>query len=280
MKTQLYQLITMVLITMLIAFSSLAQESFKLEYKFEKGKTYRYKEVSSGKMTQEMMGKEMKMSSEGEKVVKFIVDDVSNTGDITFTASTDSMKIFSSTPTGDTTIYPKELLDKRTTLTFSKKGKKLSEQIIDSVKQAGRMASMAPAELVKFPILPDDTIAIGKTWNSLTVDTVDRMGGKILSTSDIEYTLVGKENKLGYDCLKISFKGKTEAEGKASVQGMELMIEGSGKMSGSFFYDPKLGIVVYEDTEVDSEMTMATTGEQAMLIPITQFAKNIRTLVK
>ncbi|MDI6803667.1 MAG: hypothetical protein QME58_07450 [Bacteroidota bacterium] len=280
MKTQLAQLVSMVLITMLIATSVVAQESFKLEYKFEKGETYRYKDVTSGKMTQEMMGKEMKMSSEGEKVVKFIVDDVSKTGDFTITTSTDSMKIFSSTPMGDTTIYPKELLDKCTVAIFSKKGKKLSENVIDSIKQSSRLAGMASVEPIKFPILPDDAIAIGKTWNSLTVDTVDRMGGKVLTTTDIEFTLVGKEEKLNYDCLKITFKGKTEIEGKASVQGMELMIEGSGKMNGSFYFDPKFGIVVFEETEIDSEMTMATTGEQAMLIPITQFAKNIRTLVK
>ncbi|MDP2208518.1 MAG: hypothetical protein Q8K98_07065 [Bacteroidota bacterium] len=280
MKKQLSQLVSMVLIILLIASVAVAQESFKLEYKFEKGKTFRYKDISSGKMTQEMMGKEMKMSSEGEKVIKIIVDDVSKTGDITITTSTDSMKVFSSTPMGDTTIYPTELLNKRTVVTFSNKGKILLEQVIDSIKQTGRMASMAPTEPVKFHILPEDAKAIGTIWNSLTVDTVDRMGGKVLTTSDIEYTLVGKEKKLGYDCLKISFKGKTEIEGKASVQGMELMIEGSGKINGSFYFDPKLGLVVFEDTEVDSEMTMATTGEQAMIIPITQFVKNTRTLVK
>lgn len=280
MKAQLSKLITIVIITMLIVFSSAAQESFNLEYKFEKGKTYRYKEVSSGKMTQEMMGKEMKMSSDGEKVVKFTVNDVSKNGDITITASTDSMKIFSSSPMGDTTIYPKELLDKRVVFTFSKKGKKLSEQIVDSIKQGGRLTSITPAELVKFPILPDNSVAIGQTWNSVTVDTVDRMGGKVITTTDIELTLVGKENKLDYDCLKISFNGKTESEGKARVQGMDLMIEGSGKLSGNYYFDPKLGVIVFEEIEIDTESTMATTGEQAMIIPITQYSKNVRTLVK
>lgn len=280
MKTKISQLVTMVLIIMLITSSSVAQESFKLEYKYEKGKTYRYKDVSSGKMTQEMMGREMKMTSEGEKVVKYVVDGVAKTGDITIITSTDSMKIFSSTPMGDTTIYPTELLNKRTAVTFSKNGKMLSEQIIDSVKMAGRIAGMAPTEPIKFHILPDEAKAIGAIWNSVTVDTVDRMGGEVLTTFDIDYTLVGKEEKLGYDCLKISFKGKTEVEGKASVQGMELMIEGSGKINGSFYFDPKLGIVVFEETDVDSETTMATTGEQAMIIPITQLAKNTRTLMK
>lgn len=280
MKKQLSVLVTMVLIIILITSSSVAQESFKLEYKYEKGKTYRYKDVTTGKMTQEMMGREMKMNSEGEKVMKFIVDNVSKTGDITITASTDSMRIFSSTPMGDTTIYPKELLDKRTSLTISKKGKKLSERIIDSVKQAGMIASMVPTEPIKFYILPDDAKAIGAIWNSITVDTVDRMGGKVVTTTDIEFTLIGKEKKNDYDCLKITLKGKTETEGKASVQGMELMIEGSGKMNGNYYFDPKLGIVVYEEMEIDSETTMATTGEQAMIIPITQFAKNTRTLVK
>lgn len=280
MKKQLSLLVSMVLINILFVSTSVGQESFKLEYKFEKGKTYRYKEVSTGKMTQEMMGREMKMSSEGEKVIKFIVGDVSKTGDINITASTDSIKIFSSTPMGDTTIYPIELLDKRIEVTFSKKGKKISEKIIDSIKSANRIVSMAPNEPIKFPILPDDATEIGKTWNSLTVDTLNRMGGEVLNTTDIELTLVGKEKILGYDCLKITFKGKTETEGKASIQGMELMIEGSGKVSGSFYFDPKLGIVVYEETEIDTETTMATTGEQAMIIPITQLAKNTRTLLK
>jgi hypothetical protein len=257
-----------------------AQETYKLEYKFEKGKTYRYKEVTSGYITQEMMGKEIKMKNETNSVNRLLVDDVTKNGGAVLIISADSMKVFSSSPRGDTTMIINELVGKRTKVTISNIGKIEKREVLDSVKLMGRAAGAAQRESIQFPQLSDKPLKIGDTWIASTSDTLEQMGGKITVASSYEYKLVGKEKKDIHDCFKVSFTGKVTTEGKASVQGMEFFIDGSGKNSGTIFFDQKAGLVVHEETASDTETNMATTGEQQMIIPITQSTKSLRSLLK
>ena len=257
-----------------------AQDTYKLEYKFEKGKTYRYQDITKTDMTQEMMGKEMKIKSESNVVNRLVVDDVTKNGNAILLISADSMKVFSSTPMGDTTIIMSELIGKRTKVVLSNLGKIENREIVDSVKITGRAAGAAQREAIQFAKLSDKVVKIGETWTATTQDTVNQMGGKIAVTGNYEYTLLGQEKKDDRNCLKITYTGKTTTEGKAKMQGMEFFIDGSGKTSGTIYFDAKAGLVVYEETLNDSETNMALTGEQQMIIPITQVTKSIRTLIK
>lgn len=270
---------TMIILILSITFAY-AQESYKLEYKFEKGKTYLYKDFTTGDMTQEMMGKEMKMKNESNAVIRLVVDDVTKDAKAVLLVSTDSLSVFSSTPIGDTTMIMNELIGKRTKVVLSSTGKIEKRETIDSIKLMGRASGAAQREGIKFAQLSDKPVKIGETWTSSTQDTVNQMGGKILVSSDFDYSLAGKEKKNGFDCLKITYKGKTTTEGKGNMQGMEFFIDGSGKINGTFFFDPKTGLLVYEETNSESETNMATTGEQSMIIPITQVTKSIRNLLK
>jgi hypothetical protein len=271
--------ITMIILILSITFAY-AQESYKLEYKFEKGKTYLYKDFTTGDITQEMMGREIKMKNESNAVIRIVVDNVAKDREATLLVSADSLSVFSSTPRGDTTMTMNEMIGKRTKVILSSTGKITKIETIDSIKLMGRAMGGAQREGIKFAQLSDKPVKIGETWTSSTQDTVNQMGGKIVVTGNHEYTLVGKEKKDGYDCLKITFTGKTTTEGKASVQGMEFFIDGSGKVNGTFFFNPKAGLLIYEETNTDSETNMATTGEQSMIIPITQVTKSIRNLLK
>lgn len=257
-----------------------AQDTYKLEYKFEKGKTYRYQDVTKTDMTQEMMGKEMKIKSESNVVNRLVVDDVTKNGNAVLLISADSMKVFSSTPMGDTTIIMSELIGKRTKVVLSNLGKIENREIVDSVKITGRAAGAAQREAIQFAKLSDKVVKIGETWTATTQDTVNQMGGKIAVIGSYEYKLLGQEKKDDRNCLKITYTGKTTTEGKAKMQGMEFFIDGSGKTSGTIYFDAKAGLVVYEETNSDSETNMALTGEQQMIIPITQVTKSIRTLIK
>lgn len=258
-----------------------AQESYKLEYKFEKGKTYRYKDVTSGSMTQEMMGREMKMRNESNTVVKLVVDNLTKDKNIVLLISADSARVFSSSPRGDTTIYLKELIGKRTKVTISNLGKITNRETIDTVEiSGGRLTSAAQREALKFPILSEKPVKVGDSWSTANIDTMDQMGGKIIVTSDVEYKVVGKEKKNGTDCLKMTFNGKSTTEGKGVVQGMEFFIDGSGKVNGTLYFDVKAGLVIEEESNTDSETNMATTGEQQMIIPMTQTSKSMRTYIK
>jgi hypothetical protein len=277
---KLFNSIITLSVLLLLITSLNAQENYKLEYKFEKGKTYRYQDVTKTDMTQEMMGKEMKIKSESNIVNRLVVDDVTENGNAVLLISADSMKVFSSTPMGDTTMILSELIGKRTKVILSHLGKIENREIVDSVKLMGRAAGAAQRESIQFPKLSDKVVKIGDTWTATTEDTVNQMGGKIAVTGNFEYKLLGQEKKDGCDCLKITFTGKTTTEGKATMQGMEFFIDGSGKTSGTIYFDAKAGLVVYEETNSDSETNMALTGEQQMIIPITQVTKTVRTLFK
>jgi hypothetical protein len=180
---KLFNSIIMLSVLFLFIVSLKAQDTYKLEYKFEKGKTYRYLDLTKTDMTQEMMGKEMKIKSESNIVNRLIVDDVTENGNAVLLISADSMKVFSSTPMGDTTIVLSELIGKRTKVILSNLGKIENREIVDSVKLMGRATGAAQRESIQFPKLSDKVVKIGDIWTATTQDTVNQMGGKLVTMS-------------------------------------------------------------------------------------------------
>jgi hypothetical protein len=255
-----------------------AQESYSLQYTLEKGKTYRYLDLSTMKTTQEMMGQEMKISTVSRAVNRIVVDDVLSDGSMVLISSSDSSRLSMSSPRGDTTMVLSNIIGKRTKVTLGKLGKTSDRTVIDSVKMEG-MVRGAQREAARFHRFSEKPVKPGESWKSNSVDTVDMMGGKTVNTSTLEYTLVGREQKLGRECLKITYVGNTSMNGKGRMMGSELFIEGTSKLSGVVYVDPARGINVYEEGKLESESTAAVTGQQNMTIPITQSAQTTRTLL-
>ncbi len=267
------------LLTILFALSAAgilkAQESYKLKYNFEKGKTYKYLASTTGNVTQSMMGQEMKIGIDSKIYLKI---ETENAGEnFSLITSIDSGSVRTNMPMKDTTVSLKEIEGKRTRLLLEKNGKISKKEVIDSVKTG--MESMGLNEMTKFAVLPEKDFKFGETWNNQDIDSVDMMGGKIKTTSNIDYTLLGRIDTLGHNCLKIGFAGKTSSEGSTKIMGMELFIEGNGKTSGMVYFNAAKGLVVYVEALTDNEMTMAATGEQNMIIPITQSMVSKQTLL-
>lgn len=279
MKKQ--NIITLTLLLVVSIFYLNAQEKAKLEYKFEKGKTYIYRDETIGDITQEMMGREMKLKNESKTVIRIKVEDTDKDKKSTLIISADSVIVRSLSQMRDTTITVKELEGKRTKIVISNLGKILNRETIDSVKIGSRMAAMANREAISFPELPAGPIRAGEKWKSTRVDTTSPdNSGQMIVTKDIEYTFVGKEKKNNIECYKISFTGTSSTEGKFNMQGMEFYIEGSGKINGSFYFDQKLGLVLESENTTESEMTYASVGENPMTIPVTQKILSKSTLIK
>lgn len=274
-------LITLILLLGISTLYLYSQEKIKLEYKFEKGKTYLYKDATTGDMTQEMMGREMKMRNESSSLIRIVVEDTDKSKKSTLIISADSVMVRSSTPMRDTTMSVKEVEGKRTRILVSNLGKVLKREIIDSVKISGRVSALASREAINFPELPENSVSIGDKWKSTEIDTTSPdNSGQMVVTKDIEYTLVGKEKKNNHDSFKITYTGNSTTEGKFNMQGMEFYIEGSGKINGSFYFAPKLGLILELESTTESETTYATVGENPMTIPTTQKIVTKRTLVK
>jgi len=276
-----YSRISLIVIAIVLSVSIIfTQESYKLEYKFQKGKTYRYSHITNSNITQEMMGKEMKMTNASDMTMRVVVDSVASDGNTALIVSVDSAKNTTKSPMMDTTMILNNIIGKRTKITVSKIGAILSREVIDTIKNEGKMGGGSQRGMASPTKLPDKEVKVGEKWNSTTVDTIESMGGKIVHTSNVEYTLGGKEKKQNHDCLKIDYTGTSSDTGKMMMNGMELFVEGTGKVKGTVYFDHKLGLIVLDESTSDNEQTMAITGQQNMTIPMSVTSKSTKTLLE
>ncbi len=277
-RRQLVEKYIFVLFFFLMQASS--QETFRLEHKFEKGKTYRYKDFITSKVTQEMMGTETRVDTKNDFVHRIVVDSVTENGNAILILSLDSARMSIQQKKLDTTIIVNEIIGKRKKIMLSKLGEVLQKVMIDKIKIGNEMVGDVTNETISFPIFTDKELQIGDKWKSTSNDTIDFMGSKIAVKTNTSYKIAKKETKLDHECLKIEYEAETESEGKTTMQGVELYIESSGDIEGVIYFDPNAGLIIYEETETDESTTLATSGPQAMMIPITQTSKLVRTIVK
>jgi hypothetical protein len=267
--------------TLFLSVNASAQEKFLLEYKYIKGKTYRYQEDSKYQSVQEISGQEIKATGSTFSLMKMIVQDVSDSGDLTIISSLQDYWVTSKSPYMDTTMVMKDLLNRDIQMVISKKGKMMGNKLLDTVKTGKDFIGKGDAlfnvykEIVRFP---DKVLKMGDTWQDERTDTTK--GTQMVTRTEMVYTLLGIEEKNGHTCLKTVFKGKTEIGGKMNQMGMEFFMEGSGETSGTLWFDKETSIIISKESTNDQDMTMALTGQMQMTIPITSTTTSKFTLIE
>ena len=279
MKTLSLKIIFIIGISFVFTTNILSQEAYNLHYKFSKGKAYLYKNYTDLNSTQEVMGQKMKFNTNSQSVIRFHVNNVADNGDADMTISFDSLTVRTYMMGRDTTLDLSSLIGKRAKATVTSLGKVEYYEMIDSVDEKYKMVSISNQVSQFFAQLAGTQIKEGETWNSNRVDTIKTMGSSIIDTTNFVYTLAGKETKLGHECFKIPFTTNLTMHGSGNMQGMDLYIDGTGKATGTVYFDVNSGLIVYSETNMDSNMTMSTSGEQSMVIPMTQSTKSTQTLV-
>jgi hypothetical protein len=255
-----------------------AQETFTLVHKLEKGKTYHYASTSASKMTQEMGGQEMHISMDARIVPSVTVEKVTPEGNIVMVYSADSAQTHVKAPNMDSTMVLSSLVGKRTRLTVSPTGEVISRETIDTIKVDRMMGGAGVRDVVRFPRLAAGPVKMGDKWDVTQGDTTELGAGKIVTTTKTAYTLAGKEKVQGHDCLKVTFAGTATVAGKGTMMGLELFVEGSGKTSGTLYFDAQKGLFVRNEAKVENETTMAATGQQNMTIPISSTTETVFSL--
>ena len=263
---------------LLLSLSS-AQTAYTLAYKFLPGKTYQYKSVSDGTVIQEMMGQEMKIENGSDMTVSISTETAGDDGSMSLITKLVEGSSRIKNPMQDTTIALTEMIDKRMRILVKADGSILGREIIDTVEAQRGMRGVSQREALRFHILPSKKVKQGETWSSTFTDTVDNMGGKIVNVVNSTYTFVGTEPKNGATCLKVDYTGTITVEGSGTMQGMDLYIEGGGKVAGTMYFDPSRGMVVLDESTTETESTIAVTGQQNMTIPISQKSKTVQTLL-
>jgi hypothetical protein len=274
MNTKTIKTFSLILLAFLFCARLSAQDNLNLKYKYKKGDSYRYNTSMDMNTNIEMMGQEMKTGSTANAIINFKVDKVEDNKDMVFIASIDSGVLKTHTPMIDTTVSLAALTGKKTKYVISELGKTKNREVIDTITDPVQQG-YANQGIFHLFVFPENQVKMGDTWSTQDSTSVDAMGGKVVNKTTINSVLAGKEEKLGYKCLKINFTGDVKSEGNANIQGQKVFIEGTGKISGTFYFDPAKGIVVYNESLTDMQMTMATTGQQNMIIPLNQSVKSI-----
>jgi hypothetical protein len=273
------KIIGLFLLLFIIQFQLNAQ-SYELKYDFQEGKTYLFSENTENDLTQSMMGNEMKIKSITRNFIRVTAEDETSRGTL-LNVSLDSAYASISMPMKDTSYNIDQLIGKRISILLSPEGEVLEREIIDTVDVEGDLTHQGNREAIQFlKFLPDKKVSVGESWIVNHVDTVAIMGGGTTMTSEMEFTVAGTEERDGYNVLKIPFTGKIMIEGEGSMMGFKFFIEGSGTNSGDFYFAPEEGLPIETILNQFFDITMAATGDQNMIIPITQEVKTTRKLVK
>jgi len=268
-----------IIIALFFCMTIYAQDAYNLEYKFTKGKTYTYQDNSSSRITQTMMGREMKINTSTKNKLSIKVEDVTSNGDGVLIFSIDSALVSSSGMGRDTTLNLTDLIGKRLEINFSKFGDLIKYTELDTLEDDSRYLSVKQEAKHFFANLNDKEVKVGGTWNSTQVDTMNTMGGELVSNVDIVYTLVGKENKLGHDCYKIQFTANLKIQGEGNMRGVDITMDGTGKSTGELYLETSNRMLVYSKNDIDTKMDIVTGGAQAMTIPMSQSTVSERTLL-
>jgi hypothetical protein len=176
----------------------------------------------------------------------------------------------------DTTLLYEDLKDK-VRIKFDNTGKSLSSEKVDSSDVS---AIVNQLDLGKLKFLPGKLVKIGDKWQDNPVEHKNPTSGNPFTidiSSEIEYTLSGKEMVNGKEFLKINYSGNMTINGKGTQMGMEMFIEGTGKNEGFSYYDSKTNMIVSSDENTEMNMNIAVSGPQNMTIPMTQSIKTVTT---
>lgn len=268
------------LLALVVITSSMMAQQLTLRYNFEPGKVYRYTDMVAGTSTQEMGGQEMKAIIDSRMTQRLSAEKKGADGKIVLIASADSMRMHIKSPQQDTTMTLAEYTGKRTRLTLTDLGLVSKREVIDSIKGQGGLRGMVNREVMKFHRLPEKQIVLSQKWQATVVDTTEMAGGKLVTTTNMEYMPVAMEKKGGHNCVKVTYTGKNSLVGKGSMMGMELFMEGSGKISGTYYFDAEHGLMVNDESQINNDMTMAVTGQQNMTIPTSQSMKYVHSLLE
>jgi hypothetical protein len=250
-----------------------AQDVFELSYGMKKGDVLFFNENTVTTTVQERMGEEMKNTVTVRTKVKWVVEDVTADGVITIIASPEEIAIDAPGMQegrrggrNDSTAI-KEMIGKRTKIVVTAAGRVVSQTALDPAP-AGRRGSMRQAS--RFFALPERPVGIGDTWKSTGADTINVGFSRALAKYTLTYTVDAKEQRLGHDCLKVSYKGKQDLSGQGEMRGTTFSLEGTGTLSGVAYIDYAKGLIIEEQANNDQQAIIAMTGEREMTMPMSQ----------
>ncbi len=258
----------------------IAQKKYNPEIKLNKGDTLIYLIQTNVDMTQSMMGQDINMNVSTQSKNIITVNDIDKNDYYHLSQLSKEMKVNMKMDQMDSTMFIPDI-NNLPVLVMSKKGNIL-HKVVSTNEKGQTMGNdfgdvTASSPFIEFP---DRKISESESWETLQNDTVNFMGGDLITNAKTVYTLIGTDNKEGVKCLKVNHKTTANNEGTTNMQGMDFAIEGTTVMEGTTWIDSKTGIPVFIDGTAESQMTLLLSGQQNMTIPLTYKTTFTKKLLK
>jgi hypothetical protein len=257
-------------------------QNYNLKYKYKKGKTYHYSLATVSNSTMEMMGQERQMKSASDQQYSAKIEKV-NQGKFTILSKVDKMQLSFNLQGKDTVMQIPDMIGMRTRLTLLPDGRSTDIVKIDTLKNEmmQRMMQQSSGLSLHFMKLPGKIVKTGDSWDYSGIDsTYDSQKNLVETATKTRYMFEKPEMKNGHNSLKISYTSTITTKGKTIMQGMEMFRDGSGNSKGVYWFDPKAGIVVGNESETNMDVTIALSGQASMTIPVTAIEKQTYLLVE
>lgn len=274
--------LTISLLTAFLSVSATAQNQFSLTYKYTKGKIDRYQSATTYSSKQIMGDQEINVTGSAKSISRLETESTLPDGGASILYSLEEMIIGVKTMGMDTTMNQKDLIGKRSRIILNRFGKELSSEALDSLDVVGLNIGVdfGASTQQTFILLPENPVKIGDNWKGKLTDTTNIGEGQMITKSDYQYVLAGKEKKNNHDCLRLTYEASIDLAGKMTNMGMEMFIEGSGTVEGTVWFDATLGKIIADETNSGMDISIALTGPMQMTIPSIVSVKSSRNLLE
>jgi len=273
--------LTLLFVFVIASNASFGQESVMLKYNFKEGKSFKTTMNLTNEMVQSMMGQEMKATSTVGVVSEYKISKVDAKNNATALVTILDLAATTVAMGKEDVVKKSDFKKENICAEYDQTGKSISGKLIDTTEDFSKVGSFQG--FVKLQI-PAREVKVGEVWNEKQIDTVNNGPSNPMSfmttAMETEYTLVGKEVREGKNVYKISYKSSMELAGKGKQMNMDLFLEGTGEVTGFFYFDPAASITVYSEGNTEMNSTITVSGQQNMSIPMTQKVKVVSTTVE
>ena len=274
--------LTLLFVFVIASNASFGQESVMLKYNFKEGKSFKTTMNLTNEMVQSMMGQEMKATSTVGVVSEYKISKVDAKNNATALVTILDLAATTVAMGKEDVVKKSDFKKENICAEYDQTGKSISGKLIDTTEDFSKVGSFQG--FVKLQILPAREMKVGEVWNEKQIDTINNGPSNPMSlmttAMETEYTLVGKEMREGKNVYKISYKSSMELAGKGKQMNMDLFLEGTGEVTGFFYFDPAASITVYSEGNTEMNSTITVSGQQNMSIPMTQKVKVVSTTVE
>jgi len=285
MKQLFIQLNTAVILLLAFSFHCQGADKYTLEYKLEKGKTYKQHSVSDMNMTMSAMGQDIKMNIQMDIDVKFDVIDQNNDGynlrmsyqriktnmtsPAAYSIDSDSPENSSDKSSSD---FLKSLIGVPIDIQITQQGKVTSvkgvEKLMEKINSVDNpqfkqmfnqqfSEKMIQKMIEQFSIyLPDKPVAINDNWDVATslssngIDIINKMKLTLNQTANNVAT-IGLTGTLS----------TPEGGAVTKIQGMDAKVSVTGTQTGTVQLDMKTGWLVRSEVNQKSTQNIEVMGQ-------------------